>query len=949
LKRILVLFFVVAAYFGMQAQAPKLSIPTAKPLSSVAGVNIAVKDTSNALTSDTLVADSTKKQSRDIETTIVYSAEDSIIIDAQTKQAFLYRDAKVEYGKMNMTAHNIDMDYNTNIVNASFGKDSLDNKIGVPIFKEGGDAYEAGGIKYNYKTKRGLVKAIVTKQNDGVIRGRVVKKEPNNTMYVDGASYSTCDLREPHFCIKMMQIKVIPKKKIVTRAFNMQIDDIPTPIAFPFGVFPIPKRRGTGLIFPSYGESQSQGFFLSNLGFYWAVNDYIGFKILTNQFSIGGIGNGNYTADLDYKSRYSFQGKFNASYSNLKNNPDDPSKFSQSEQVWVRWNHSTLSKGTGRFSASVNAGSTNFNRVNTLNVTTRTLPSFQSALNYSNVIKKTPFSYAISANQNQNISTGEMNFVLPQASLNMNRIYPLKNVPFINKADWVKKLNFAYSSSFANRVSNLARNTSAQTLGYRLNNADLRALDTNATNYFSDSARINKFYRTDTLTVPEFFTKFNTNSKWTVTHNIPISTTFKLFKFFNFTPSASYGETWYNTGFNYNYIKETNNIKVDTNFSFKDGTLARKNTVSGGVSVTTRIFGTFYIKKFGIEAIRHVLIPTIGYSYSPVFKNYFQKIDTGGTGLPLYLDRFTGLRAADPSRLKDSETINFSLGNTFEAKIVDKNDTSKTEKKFKKQMLLDNVSISNNYNLRADSFNLGNFSISARTKLFGLFDINFNTTFDPYYYRSLGKDPRSNYQSFKKTKYLAWNDADNGEAQPLNFNWQKNQGFGRLVNMNLAISTRFASKKGNSKKILSYVNGTDYQFFFNPMAAPYVDFDLPWTFNINYIMTYNKYSIGQPSANAIFTDRSTYSNRLSFSGDFTPTPKWKISYTTGYDFNPTVGRDNITNTVINVSRDLHCWYATFSTGLYPTNFQYYLFTIGIKSPSLSDVKIPRRSTPITNF
>ncbi len=932
----------------MQAQAPKLSIPTAKPLSSVAGVNIAVKDTSIALKTDTSAADSTKKPQRDIETTINYSAEDSIIIDAQTKQAFLYRDAKVEYGKMNMTAHNIDMDYNTNIVNASFGKDSLENKIGVPIFKEGSDAYEAGGIKYNYKTKRGLVKAIVTKQNDGVIRGRVVKKEPNNTMYVDGASYTTCDLREPHFCIKMMQIKVIPKKKIVTRAFNMQIDDIPTPIAFPFGVFPIPKRRGTGLIFPSYGESQSQGFFLSNLGFYWAVNDYIGFKILTNQFSIGGIGNGNYSADLDYKSRYSFQGKFNASYSNTKTAPDDPINSTKTELIWVRWNHSTLSKGTGRFSASVNAGSQKFNRVNTLNVAARTAPAFQSAISYSNTIKKTPFSYAISANQNQNISTGEMNFVLPQASLNMNRIYPLKNVPFINKADWVKKLNFAYSSSFANRVSNLVRNTSAQSLGYRLNNADLIALDSTSPNYASDTARINRFYKTDTLSVSQFFNKFDKNSKWTVTHNIPISTTFKLFKYFNFTPSANVSTTWYNAGYDYSYDKNNKNIIVDTNYSFQNGKLAAKYSGSGGMSVTSRIYGTFYIKKFGIEAIRHVMIPTIGYSYSPVFKNYYERIDTGGTGQPVYLDRFTGLKAADPSSLKDSETINFSLGNTFEAKVIDKKDTSKTEKKFKKQMLIDNLSISNSYNLRADSFNLGNFSISARTKLFGLFDINFSTQFDPYFYESLGKDPNSYYQKFKKTKFLAWNETNNAEAKTVNFNWQKDQGLGRLVNMNLAISTRFAAKKGGANKIMPYVNGTDYQFYYNPLAPAYVDFDLPWTLNISYIMTYSKYST-VPSPNAIFTDKSLYSNKISFSGDFTPTPKWKIGYTAGYDFNPTVGRDNISNTVLNVSRDLHCWYATFSTGLYPATYQYYLFTIGIKSPSLSDVKIPRRSTPITNF
>lgn len=947
LKYILLLFFAfLLATVGFSQSRKNSKSETAK--TTVSGTSLAKADTSKALKTDSLLADSTsKKPKRDIETTINYSAEDSIILDAETKTAFLYKDAKVEYGKMSLTANTIDMDYNTNQVNATFMTDSLGNKVGVPLFKEGSEQYEAGVIKYNYKTKRGQVKQIVTKQGDAVIRGKVVKKEPTNTMYVDGANYTTCDLREPHFCIKSMQIKVIPKKKIVTRAFNMQIDDVPTLLAFPFGVFPIPKRRGTGLIFPSYGESQQRGFFLSNLGFYWAISDYVGFKVLTDQYSIGGLGTGRYTGDLDYKSRYSFQGKANVSYSNLKDNPDNPLTYRESQQIWIRWNHSTLSKGTGKFNASVNAGSSNFNRNNEFNVQQRQNANFTSSINYSNALKKTPFSYSLSARQEQNIATGVMNFDLPQASLNMNRIYPLKTIPFISKAEPVKKFQFSYSSNFINKLTNVLVNVQPRTSGVPLYSLNPLYLTTANPNFREDSTAFSNYYKADTLNTNRFLNSFGANSRWTITHNVPISTTLKVFKYFNLTPNASYRETWYDKQYSYSYRRDSvpNDIVrkgfiVDTLRSFsRDGNLARKYEMNGGVSATTRIYGTFYIQKAGFEAVRHVIIPTVGFSYVPVFDNYFQRVDTGRGVPPVFFDRFTGARITDPSRRKDAANISFSIANTLEGKFVDKKDTSKTDKKFKKQMLLDAFGISGTYNLKADSFNLSNFVINARTKLFGIFDVNFNSQFDPYLYEDRGVNSVTGYNQFRRTRYFAWNDAQSGDDKSVNFRMGE-QGFGRFVTMELTVGTRFAPKNKKSKKINPLVNGTDYQFMYNPAAPPYVDFSLPWTLNINYRLGYSRYNT-TPAPVTIFNDRSTFRNNITLNGDVTAAPKWKLGYTTGYDVNT----QQMTNTVFNVSRDLHCWYATLSTAVYPTTFQYFLVTVGIKSPTLADVKIPRRSAP----
>lgn len=930
--------------------------------STVSGINTSLSGLNTSIVgkNNTLDADSTqKKPKRDIETTIEYSAEDSIVLDAEDRKAFLFNDSKVKFGKMDLKANKIDMDYNTNIVNASYKTDSTGKKIGVPLFKEGSETYEAGNISYNYKTKKGKVRDIVTKQGDAVIQGKDVRKEPDNTMFVADAIYTTCDLREPHFCIKATHIKVIPSKKIVSRSFNLQIDNVPTLLAFPFGIFPMPKRRGSGLIFPSYGESQQRGFFLSNLGYYLAISDYFGFKFVTDQYSIGGLGTGRYQADLDYKSRYAFQGKFNYQFSNLKNSPDNPITSNQLLQHWIKWNHSTLTKGAGRFSASVNAGTASFNRNNEFNTQLRQTGDFNSNINYDNSIKRTPFSYSIRARQSQNISTGIMNFKLPELSVNMNRVYPLKNVPFINKSDIVKKFNFGITSSFSNDVSNVVRNTLPS--GYQSFDLSTSKLDRNSPTFFQDSLEIARKLKPDTLNIERFFRDFGTNSRWVTNYSVPISTTFKLFKYFNFTPNASYTENWYSQQYAYKNVYQdgigsvsgVNFTDVDTLRSFVNGNLARKNTITTGIGTTTRIYGTFYIKAKNLEAIRHVINPNIGYSFTPVLDNQFIRVAEVSTALGeqfAYFDRFTGAKVTK-NGMKDVSNITFGLTNTLEAKIRDKKDTVKVT--YKKQMLIDNFAINGSYDLNKDSFNLSNLAFTARTKLFGIFDINFVSSFDPYYYDEVGVSTVTGRTILQRTKNYAWNSVDSaGDKKNNTFMWNPDQGLGRFTDVRVNVTARFAPKKKKSSKIPNTYYGFENQFYYNPMAPGYVDFSLPWSFNITYTFAYSKYSASpgnqpitngissfSPGPNALFVEKSSFRNNINISGDFTPTAKWKIAYVAGFDANTR----QMSTTTLNISRDLHCWYATFSTGLYPATFQYYLFTIGVKSGALSDLKIPRRS------
>jgi hypothetical protein len=342
-----------------------------------------------------------------------------------------------------------------------------------------------------------------------------------------------------------------------------------------------------------------------------------------------------------------------------------------------------------------------------------------------------------------------------------------------------------------------------------------------------------------------------------------------------------------------------------------------------------------------------------------VFRNHIVRIDTVSSNTnaaPLYIDRFTAQRVSDPSKLKDNESISFGVNNSLEAKVVDKKDT--TKKAFKKFMILDNFGFTSSYNLRADSFNLANFGFTARTNLLKIFDINLQANFDPYYYQKMEVSTLTGRQIYKRTKYYAWNNVNSNDNRVVNLNWNPEQGIGRFTNVQLNVTARFPFKERKSRSIPSTYYGFEQQFFFNPTAPHYVDFNAKWTLNVIYTMNYSRYSSApgntdtrvftnfQPGINSLFVEKSSYRNNFNFTGDFTPMTNWKIGYVTGFDIN----EQKMTNTNLNISRDLHCWFVTFTTAIYPTTFQYFLFTIGVKSATLSDLRIPYRSrnNPINN-
>ncbi len=916
--------------------------------------NIKGNDTSKTLKSgDSLKLKRPPKS--DIETTIFYEAEDSIVMDAQAKTAQLYNKSKVDYGSKSIVANTIDMDYNTHIINAKVGTDSLGQKIGVPLMKDGKDNYEAQQIKYNYKTQKGQIKGVITKQGDAIIHGNVVKKEPDNVMFVKKAEYSTCDYREPHFCVKATKIKMIPGKKIYTKAFNMQVDDIPTILAFPFGIFPMTKKRASGIIMPSYGDNATRGFMLLGGGFYWAVNNYLGLKATTDFYTVGGnVWNGT----ADYRSRYAFQGNMQFSYNDSYQTKDNPANQGQQNTVMLRWTHSTLSKGTGRLSASVNYSSSKFFTNTSYDLNQRQLGQVQSNISYSNEIKKTPFNYTFNARMNQSISTGVQDYTLPSVGLNMRQIYPLRNVPVINKLEPVKKLNFRISTQFDNQIQNIVKpynpGFSTSNLGYEqvkperswYNNIDKDP--TQLAKFKADSANfIQKLPIYDTIlknkTKPDtlftkdakFLEKFVGNSRWTLTQNVTIGTTIRFLKYFNLNPSIGGNLRYFGKRYDFTDF-DTAGIDGNTNkapsFNIRNQ-LGIVYDYTLGANVTTRIYGTYYIKKWNIEGIRHTMIPTVGYSYTPDFSaqdfervliNGIRKNDGYDPNLAYKrMNIFTGATGTATNGIARSN-LNFSLGNQIEMKIRDKKDTAKIS--YKKIMLIDNFSITTAHNLAADSFNLSPFNLNARTRIL-MFDINFTASIDPYYYATTSNNQR------RRTRYMSWERLFKGEnAVPKSFGW-----FGPMTNASLTIATTF-KPKGKPHKIPTVMDGGD--LFFNQRASGpvFVDWNLPWSLSTNYAMTFNRFQGGAQN----LVDKSVYGHNIALNGDISISQYWKLSGGTAFD----VRRNQLSTTRVSIFRDLHCWQASITwTYLPASNTDAFFATIGIKSPSLRDLKFERRGQP----
>ncbi|MEM1406458.1 MAG: putative LPS assembly protein LptD [Bacteroidota bacterium] len=845
---------------------------------------VALDSVSTELPDSTL---NTQKPKGDIQTTINYSARDSINFSLDTKIVKLYGDSKIKYGSIELEADHIIIDYNKNTLSASGKLDSTGTRIGYPIFKNGAEVYETRDIVYNFKTGRARITEVVTQQGDGFLHGETVYKNEKNELFSIDNTYTTCNLRYPHFRIRAKRTKAIPDDKIVSGPFNLEINDVPTPLGFFFGMFPAQKESSSGIIVPTYGEEERRGFFLRNGGYFFDVSEYVKIAVRGDLYSKGGHG---LNVTTNYRKRYSYNGNFNFTYTKLRTS-DDIEILDSRNDYRLTWSHSPQSKGRSRFSASVNAATSSYSTNNFLGINNDpNNPNFDSFtrklssnVNYSTTFGSL-FSLGLSARHNQDVSTNEVDLLLPSLTFNMSNIYPFQKKGGGGKGV-LDKLSLRYTLAGTNEITN--------NLG-RIGDSE------------TDSIGAFNF---------ETFGTYFKNANRGFRHTIPVATSFRLLKHFTASPSINYEERWYFDKLEYGLDPDdpTRAIVIDTLDGFN-----RVYEYNYGIGVNTRLYGTYFFKKGSIQAIRHVANPSISFSYRPDFSDekfgYYQRLTTE-EGDEIIANRYQGYIFGSPGA-GESGSVGFSLTNTLEMKVKTKKDTTDQARKVP---ILNNFGFSGSYNVVADSFKLSSISLRANTALFQKkLTINFTGQLDPYVY------------------------IDNGTSRGRRvdqYTWNTGNGIGQLSRATIALSTNLNPKgqkkdSQNANKIAnSDLSQVEKDFLLNNPDA-YIDFEIPWSLRVNYNFNYTKTGL----------ENSEITQTLRFSGDLSLTEKWKVNFNSGYDFQ----NNEFTTTTIGINRDLHCWVMNFNWTPFG-RFTSYSFTIRVKSSLLQDLKIDRNRSFFDQF
>lgn len=855
--RLIVVLFLLISSFGYSKDEP----------------NIAVYRLAEFTKSDTLSkrdtiqkVDTTLKRKQFIEVPIFSNGEDSMIYSLDGKKVFLYKNATVKYKDLELRAQFIEFDMEKKEVFAKGLPDSTGKVVGKPIFKEGSQSYEMDNIFYNFDTKRAKITGVVSEQAGGYMHSRVVKKMENNVANIADGKFTTCDQDHPHYYIAITKGKVIPNDKIISGPAYLVIEDVPFPLILPFGFFPNTKSRASGVIIPEYGEEANRGVFLRGGGFYFGISDYIDLKLTTEIYSFGSWG---VHTQSTYRKRYKYTGNLGFDFSKVKMEMDTTSSY------WIRWTHTQDSKASpnSTFSASVNFGSSNHNKYNAQSINNFLENQINSSISYSKTFVGTPFNFNTSFTHSQNNRTKQVNLTFPRVSFSMSRIYPFKRKTNIGAPAWYEKIGFSLSSSLDNSVSVLENNLFKRSVVDSMRNG--------------------------------------------MKHDIPLSTSFNLLKYITVSPSVSYSENWYMKTIEKHWNNVTNKVELDTISGFK-----RAWQYSSSVSMSTKIYGMF---NFGtnkaIQAIRHVITPSISISYRPDFSEskygYYKYVKSNAKGDLAKYSIFEQSLYGGPGSGK-SGSIGFNLGNNLEMKVRSSKDTVNN---FKKIKIFESLNFGTSYNLLADSMNISDITISGYTRLFDKVNINFSGLLSPYAIDSKG---------YKINK----------------FEYQSTGKFSRFVNGNIGVDFSLNSSRKVDQAVAQNrarelddraIGSADESNFGQALNTnygnmQYVDFDIPWNLRINYNFSYSKPGY-----------EKSISQTLSFSGDISLTKKWKIGFTSGYDFKS----QKLTTTSLNIFRDLHCW--EMRMAIIPIgNYKSYSFQINVKSGMLQDLKWTKRDSYIDN-
>ncbi len=791
------------------------------------------------------------------------TATDSAVLDMEHNQFYLYGEAKMSYEEVKLSAGQVMYDQGNNLITAAPLYDSTGVLKDKPTFEQGTEKFTYDSLKYNFKTKRALVRNARSQYGEGFVVSKQIKRNPDESIYGLWNGYTTCSLDTPHFSIRAKHIKIIPNRIIVAGAANLEIEHVPTPIWLPFAVFPITQSQRSGFQLPSYTLEERRGLGLTNIGYYFYINDYVDLLANTSIYS-----KGSYNVSLlsTYANRYRYSGGVSFNYGYEKTGEDYEPTASIKRSYAFMWRHTTdpKAKPGQSFNANVNIQKGNYYARNSYAANEIIQNIFTSSVTYTKNWQGKPYGLTIALLHDQNTLTKIVNVTLPQFTFFVSQFNPFQRKHAVGSQKWYEKITLSYT------LSGLAKTS------------------------FYDTA-----FSLRTLSLNDF------NAG--IQHSIPISASYTALRFINVSFGVNYNEYWLTRRL-YQYYNNNENA-LDTVQSRGFYTARDANAT---MQLSTRIYGVKLFKHGKIAGIRHVLTPNIGFNYTPDYAaapfHYYYRTYTSAAGYLEYRSPYEGSVVGTPGQNQYgnfNSSINFGLNNNLQIKTRTKKDTVTGTRNV---TLIDGLGIAANYNLAADSFKWSSVNLSFRTNVLNIINISAGANFDPYKY-------------------------DYDQGRRVNISQFGNGGFVRFNDASVSLSTTLRSKQttGNNSQTprtdeVSRMMGNGYR--------DYVDFNIPWSLNVSYALTVNKES--RSRINGGDTLRLAQNSTL-FSGDFNLTPKWKVTFTSGYNF----AQKQLSITSIDIYRDLHCWEMRLGTIPFGPN-KNYNFTLNVKASVLQDLRLLRR-------
>ena len=867
----------------------------------------------NKAIDDSIRADSMMRaRSNGIDAPVKYSAEDSLVYDAESGTAYLYGNSKVDYENMKLTSDKVHMNLDKSTVRATGTVDSTaEGGIkGKPVFTMGKDEYKSDTMAFNFKSKKGLIKGVYTEQQDGFLSGEVGKRDSTGSIYLQHGRYTTCDKPHPDFYIALSRAKVRPGKDVVFGPAYLVVADVPLPLAIPYGFFPFSKKYSSGFIMPSYGDESDRGFYLRDGGYYFAISDKWDLKLLGEIYTKGSWG---VSAASNYRKRYRYSGSFLFSYQDSKTGDKGLPDFAEQESFKIQWNHRQDPKANpySSLAASVNFATSSYERNNLnsmYNPQTLTQSTRTSSVSWSTGFSSIGLSLSATTNLAQNMRDSSIQITLPDLNISLSRFYPFKRKHLVGKERWYEKISMSYTGQLANSIS---------TKEDKLLHSNL---------------------------IKDWKNAFQ--------HTIPVQANFTLFNYINVTPSFNFTDRMYSKkvtrGWDNTLQKE---VVRDTTYGFHN-----VYNWSMNVGASTKLYG-FWVpnrKLFGdkIQAIRHVITPQVSFSYSPNFgaRRYgyydsYQYTDASGNVKLVEYSPYQDELYSVPGKYK-TEMISWDVSNNIEMKIKSDKDTTG----YKKISIIDELGASMSYNAAADYHRWSDLSMRLRLKWWKNYTFSLNAQFATYAYEldANGKPYVGNHTEWGYGRLPRFQGMSQNFSFTLNPEKLK-KWFGRKddkdddkvsvdsdgpdTNIESNMDDDLEKGKYAAKKKRGNIAETD--------DDGYMSFNMPWSLTIGYGITMRENTAGRFNTK---TMRYPYkfTQTLNFSGNIRISDGWNINFSSGYDFE----NHAMSMTTASLSRDLHCFNMSASVVLAP--YTSYNFTFRCNAATLTDALKYDKRSGITN-